>query len=172
MEQLATNTTTWYVILPIMLIMLAGIIWFIIGLKTVIWKKVVMILLGFFSFIGFSAVLLSVYYQTSTVFSGSFDLYAYSVFAPERDPFDIPEGDYDTVLATFGVYKENGELKVMRVPNSSTQYGAYLFSPGKWMVVDVNDDVITLSESEPNITEMSFWWAMTKDLYNLKVSVE
>ncbi|MDD5567307.1 MAG: hypothetical protein PHH01_03885 [Patescibacteria group bacterium] len=174
--QLGTNTTTWYVIFPILLIALAGTIWFIVKMKTVLWKKIVLSIVGLFSFLGFAGLVLGIYYQTSKVFSGSFNFYAYSVLAPEQDPFDIPEGDYDSVLATFGVYKKDGKLKVLHVPNSKTDYGAYIFSQGKWIVVDINDNVITIPEdipgSEPHVTKTSLWWALTKDLYRLNESVK
>ncbi len=174
-EQIGTNMVTWFVILPILVIAAAVIVWLVIKTHVTPWKRTGLAVAGLFAFIGFAFVLLGVYYNTSETFAGSFKFYAYSALAPQQEPFDIAEGGYGSVLATFEAYKENGALKVLRVPKSSAKYGAYIFSPGKWTVVDISDDVITLQEdanSQPNITQTSFWWALTKNLYRSTVNAQ
>jgi len=166
-EQFGTNFITWFIIFPVLIIATITIIWFIIKTHVNSWKRIGLSIAGLFTFIGFAFVLFGFYYKTNKTFSASFNVYAYSALSPKQDPFDIAEGQYGSVLATFDVCKENGLLKVLHTPKSS-EYGSNIFNSGKWTAVKINDDIVTVSQNsnlEQDIIHPSLWWALTKNLY-------
>ncbi len=178
--------TTWYVIFPILLIAAAGIVWLIFKMNVSPWKRVGITAIGIFAFFGFAMAVLGIYYQVNKPFAGAFKFYAYSALAPDyafaayhptdNDPFQLPEKGYGSMLITLGVHKENGQTKILRIPRDNTKFGAYVFSPGKWSIADIQNDVITIPQdvpgSEPNVTKTSLWWALTKDVYKLEQSAQ
>lgn len=178
--QFDTNMTTWYVIIPILIIGLAVLIWFILRIKTTILKRVTLIIISSFALLGFTTTTLAVYYQFNEPFAAMFKFYAYSKLAPDDDPF-VQANDYEgkiiKVLGVTEVYKEDGQI---RLPNLDSyfdfDYAGYLFTRGKWQTVKVDDHIMTVQDADNDgqldIINTSLWWALTKDPYKLTQSVE
>ena len=74
--QFETNMATWYVIIPILIIALAFLVWFIIKMKISVWKQVALIVISLFAFFGFTTGVLAVYYNVNEPFSAMFMFYA------------------------------------------------------------------------------------------------
>lgn len=85
-SHLGTNLITWWIIFPVLAIAAAGIIWYLSKVKGTLIKKVAMITGGFFAFIGFTVILLGVYFHLNPAFAGTFKFYAYSTLTSEN-PF-------------------------------------------------------------------------------------
>lgn len=164
---------TWYVIFPILLIAAAGITWFIFKLNASRWRRVGATAIGVFAFIGFSVVVLGVYFQTNKTFASSFRFYGYSALA-EADPFNTENGELSPTLMRWGVRNEDGAYKLYYHPNPEAPTESLIFAPGKYIMAQLKDDVLTIPKdipnSEPRITHTSLWWALTKDLYRLNTS--
>ncbi|MFA6198053.1 MAG: hypothetical protein WC734_02735 [Patescibacteria group bacterium] len=185
MNNFGTNMITWYVIFPVLLIGLAGIIWFIFKMSVSPWKRVGITAISIFAFFGFTVAVLGVYYQFNKPFAAAFKTYSYSALAPDyalsayhptnNDPFQLPERGYGPMLATLEVYKENGQTKILRIPRNNTKWSGYIYTPGKWSIVDIENDVMTIakdSDSKPLVTHTSLWWALTKDVYSMNASTQ
>ncbi len=164
---------TWYVIFPILVIAATGITWLIFKLNVSPWKRVGVTAIGVFAFIGFAVVLLGVYFQTNKVFASSFRFYGYSALA-EANPFDAENGDLEPALMRWGVFNEDGTFKLYYHPNPEAPTESLIFAPGKYILAQLEDGVLTIPQdvpnSEPRITHTSLWWALTKDLYRLSAS--
>ncbi len=178
--QFETNMTTYYLIIPILVLALGGLVWFIIKMKTTFWKKFTLLVISFFAFFGFIFMVLTVYYQFNEPFAGMFKFYAYSKLTPGSDPFGEANEDEGSIIRVLGVTEVSKEGGQVILPNLSDilgyDYGGYLFTPGKWQTVKVDDNVMTLldldSNGKPDIINTSLWWALTKDPYKLTESVE
>ncbi|USN53693.1 MAG: hypothetical protein H6760_00795 [Candidatus Nomurabacteria bacterium] len=163
---------TWWVIFPILILAAVGIIWMIAKMKLSPMKRAGMIVGGIFTFIGFSVVVLGVYYQLSMHFSGTFQIYAYSNFAPNNDPFNEVVGSDGRLLTMQGVKQEDGKVFFVKHPDPDYPTGLFVFTPGKMIVAEEKDNQITIPEDVPgslsNVTKTSLWWALTKDIYLLE----
>jgi len=169
--QFGSNTTTYYVILPLLIILAALIIWLVVKIKVSVGKKVALSFMGLLAFLGFAMITLWVYYLVDDSFAGTFKFYAYSALAPGEDPFLQSDGYNSQVLAMTEVYVKDGNV---RIPESLSfqeeDYGWYLFLPGRWMTAGQIDRVLIPREegpyfSGPSVVETSLWWALTKDIY-------
>lgn len=178
--QFDTNMMTWYVIFPILVIVAVLIVWFIVKIKTTIWKRVALVIISLFAFFGFTTATLAIYYQFNEPFAAMFKFYAYSKLAPDDDPF-VQANDYDgqiiKVLGVTEVYKEDGQVALPDLSNRlGYDYGGYVFTPGKWQTVKVDDHFMTLLDldenGQPDIINTSLWWALMNDPYSLTQSVE
>jgi len=173
-SHIGTNLVTWLVIFPVMVVVAGGIIWYIVRIKGALVKRVTMIVGGFFAFIGFSVILLGVYYHLNPAFAGGFRFYAYSALAPDGNPFQISEGGYGPVLLMNEVYTKDGQTKLLSSFRPDLPKYVYVFTSGKYIYTKIDDDVLTIQPdvagSESNITKTSLWWALTKDLYKLNSS--
>ncbi len=182
-EQLGTNMITWLVIFPLFAAGAVAIAWFVIKTNVSSLTRVGLVAMGVFAFIGFTIAILGVYYHTNDPFSAGFKAYAYTTLAPDyakssygpenHDPFNLPENGYGPALMTVEVANQDGNLRILRIPSSSSTFGAQLFTPGDWTTVniDLNDG---LSISPSNVGEVmhpSLWWALTKDIYRLNAIV-
>jgi hypothetical protein len=171
-DYFATNMLTWYVIFPILLLAAATIVLLVIKAKLSPWKRVGMATGGLFAFIGFSFVVLTMYYLTSTVFASSFRFYAYTVFA-ESDPFQTENGKLSSSLMRWGVQNQNGTYKLFYHPNPNAPTVSLIFAPGEFIEAQLKDGVLTIPEtspgSTPRITKTSLWWALNANMYEGKV---
>lgn len=172
--QFDPNMTTYYVIVPILVIGLVALIWFVVTMKTTIWKRIVLSVVSLFAFFGFVAGALTVYYQFNKPFAAMFKFYAYSRLAPDDDPFAQADDEnrITSVLGMTEVTKKGGQVmapdyqKILGV-----EYAGYLFTPGKWQWIQVKDRVMSVRDldnnGEPDIIHTSLWWALTNDPYKL-----
>ncbi|MFA6588107.1 MAG: hypothetical protein WCT08_03485 [Patescibacteria group bacterium] len=175
--QFDINTTTFYFIIPLIVIGLVGLIWFFVKMKTTPWRRITLAVISLFAFFGFVTGVLAVYYQVNDAFAGMFKFYAYSKLAPESDPFTQPD-DPNGIISVLGmteVHKENGEVKLAELPSSvNFDYAGYIFSPGKWQWVELVDRTLQIRDldenGEPDIINTSLWWALTNDPYKLSGS--
>lgn len=165
-SQFGANTTTWYVIFPILVIIAALIILFVVKMKTTAWKRTVIAIGGLFAFIGLTVVIFSVYYHTSTVFSNTFKFYALSTFSiSENDPFTATN-NYQSVIMTRGLQNDNGEVKLASHPNPYAPTPTYLFVSGKFIIADLFNDVLTIPDDDlKRVEQTSLWWALTKNIF-------
>lgn len=174
--QPSTNMVTWFIIVPIFLITAGLIIWSIMNTQASPWKRFGLAGTGLLAWIGFTVMLLGVYYRVNEAFAGSFRFYAYSALAPAEDPFRIEEGEYGPILIQHDVYKKNGQLRILQSPASDVDYSGYVFAPGKYSFMNIKDQTLMIpsdvSGSESNTTKTSLWWALTKDLTRLNVTAE
>ena len=173
---LGTNLITWLVIFPVLVIVAVGIIWYLTKIKGPLVKRVAIITGGFFAFIGFTVILLGVYYHLNPAFASTFKFYAYSTLAPDGDPFQVSEGDYNPVLIRHEVHKEDGQIKFLSNLKPDLPYYVFLFTSGKYIYTKIDNGVLTIPTdtpgSEPSVTETSLWWALTKDLYRVNYSIK
>ncbi len=165
-SQFGTNTTTWYVIFPILAIIAALIILFVVKIKTTAWKRTAIAVGGLFAFIGFTVVVFGVYYQTSTVFSNTFKYYALSAFSiSENDPFTATN-NFQSVIMMREVQNDKGEVKLFSLPNPYAPTTTTLFVRGKFITANLQNNVLTYLENEETAVEnTSLWWALTKNIY-------
>jgi hypothetical protein len=175
-SQLGTNMMTWYVIFPILVIAAAAIVWFVVKMQVAPCKRVAIVAISLFAFIGFAVVVLGVYYQINKPFAGSFKFYAYSTLAPDqRDPF-TEHNTEQSVLMMRAVGYGDGEVRTLYHQNPDYPTLVYLFVPGKFITADLLNDVLTIPEvdadSFPRVEHTSLWWALTKDPYKLNVPVK
>ncbi len=161
-----TNTTTYYIILPLIAIVAALIIWFVARTKVSAGKKLALCALGIFAFVGFSVLTLCVYYHVNDHFAATFKYYAYSALAPDsRSPFDGEDHD-QSVLMIRVVRTENGEVSVLEHPNPYAPTLVELFLSGKFVTADMFNNVLTLPDDDlDREVPTSLWWALTKDIY-------
>lgn len=166
--ELGKNWIPLLVLLPIVIIVAVLIVWFISRTQISRWMRVVLGVGGFFALFGFTVALLAVYYQLSSTFAGTFRFYAYSAFAPEGDPFAMQGEGYQSALMLRGVANTNGEITLLNHLNSEFPTIVYVFTPGKFITADLQDDVLTIPATEPGalprVIATSLWWALTKDL--------
>ena len=177
--QFDPNMTTWYVIIPLLVLGLAALVWFMIKIHTTPGKRVALSIVSLFAFFGFVTGALAVYYQFNKPFSAMLKFYAYSKLAPDDDPFvqTDDEGKIIKMLVTLEGHKKDGQVFVAQPPSSlGNDFAGFLFTPGKWQTVSVNDHTMTVQDSDsngqPDIIHTSLWWALTKDPYKLNVSVK
>jgi len=177
--QFNTNMTTFYLIIPLLVIGLAALVWFIIKMKTTVWKRVTLSIVALFAFFGFTVGVLTVYYHFNDAFAGMFKFFAYTKLAPGDDPFVQTDGSSEIiqVLGVTDVTRENGQVIVPDYKKVlDVDYAGYLFTPGKWQWVKVKDRVMSIQDADnngqPDIINTSLWWALTNDPYKLTASVE
>jgi hypothetical protein len=171
--QLGNNTFFLYVLLPIFVLTIAGMVWFIVKTQTTVWKKVALSVGGLFALVGFISTILCVYYKTSPTFAGTFRFYAYSALAPAGDPFQTPNNNYRQALVLREVVNKDGIISFLKHPNPNYPSYVYLFAPGKFTYTELRDDMLTVPAApQPNTTHTSLWWALTKDLSKDVYSVE
>lgn len=172
---LVTNWIPLGVLLPILIIVSAGIVWLIAKANVVLWKRATLSVGGFFAIFGFAIALFIVYYHISTVFSDTFKFYAYSTFAPAGDPFEKLNSNQRVVMMRE-VANNDGEVSLLYHPNPEVATVVYLFTPGKYITADLKDDVLTIPEVDaddlPRVINTSLWWALTKNIYNVVSSVK
>lgn len=167
-SQFGVNTTTWYVIFPILVIIAIIIILFVVKIKTTVWKQTAIAIGGLFAFIGLTVVIFGVYYNTSTVFSNTFKYYALSAFSiSEDDPFTATN-NYQSVIMTRGMQNDNGEVKIASHPNPYAPTPTILFVRGKFIDASIQNDTLTyLEDEESAVEETSLWWALTKNIFEV-----
>jgi hypothetical protein len=177
--QFDTNMTTFYLIIPLLVIGLATLVWFVMKIKTTVWKRVTLSIVSLFAFFGFFTGVLAVYYHFNEPFAAMFKFYAYSKLAPDDDPF-VQANDSGRIIRVLGmteVTKKDGQVVL---PDFSSHfdfdYAGHVFTHGKWQTVKVKDHVMSVQDSDnngqPDIITTSLWWALTNDPYKLTVSVE
>ncbi len=177
--QFNTNMTTWYVIIPILVVGLALLIWFIVKMKTSVRKRILLLVVSAFAFFGFTISVLTVYYHLNDPFAAMFRFYAYSKLAPDKDPFtntDIPDKSVIRMLFVTEGYREDGHVHISNLsPYFDYDYAGYLFTPGKWQWIQMDNDILTIQDSDkngqPDIIDTSLWWALSKDPFRMKFNV-
>ncbi|MEK7631870.1 MAG: hypothetical protein AAB445_03320 [Patescibacteria group bacterium] len=171
--QLGTNTFFLYVLLPIFILALAGVVWMVVKMHATAWKKLGFAIAGLFALLGFYGAVLCVYYKASHTFAGTFQFYAYSALAPAGDAFQTPNNNYQQVMVMREVKNKDGVISFLKHPNPDYPAYVYLFAPGKFTYVEVKDDTLTVPAAPlPSTTRTSLWWALTKDLSKLVASAE
>lgn len=181
--QLGSNIITWIVIFPILAIVATAVIWFVIKINASSRTRIGLIVMGVFAFFGFSITVLGIYYHTNDPFSAGLKAYAYTALAPDyakssynpenHDPFNLPENGYGSVLMAVEVAKQDGILRIPRNPSSGSTINGQLFTPGEWTTVNIDLDDFSITRSTaPETIQTSFWWALTKDIYNLEETIE
>lgn len=171
--QFDTNITTFYFIIPLVIIGLVGLIWFFLKMKTSMWKRVTLAVISLFAFFGFITGVLAVYYQVNDAFAGMFKFYAYTKLAPETDQ----EGGVFQVLQMTDVEYQDGQLTVPDYQKIlGVDYAGYLFMPGEWQWIHIKNRMISPTDidnnGEPDIIPTSLWWALTNDPYKFTATVE
>jgi hypothetical protein len=178
--QFSLNMTTWYFVIPLLVIGLATLVWFIIRMKTTLWKRVTLSIVSLFAFFGFVTGVLAVYYQFNKPFSAMFKYYAYSKLAPDDDPFVQANGDEGKIIKMLVLtegHKKDGQVFVAQPPSSVvSDFVGFLFTPGKWQAINIKDHAMTVQDydknGQPDIIHTSLWWSLTNDPYRLTVSAE
>lgn len=174
MAHIGTNLVSWIVILPILIIVAIGIIWYLTKVKGSLLKRVATIASGLFTFIGFSVILLGVYYHLNSAFAGTFKFYAYSTLAPQGSPFNVSKGGYGTILMSSEVYNDAGQIKLLSQLKPNLPSYVTVFSSGQYINTKIDNGVLTIppdvAGSELQVNKTSLWWALTKDLTKLNVS--
>ncbi|MFA6098046.1 MAG: hypothetical protein WCV50_04575 [Patescibacteria group bacterium] len=167
-SQFGTNTTTFYIILPILVIAAVAIVWFVLKLKMTPWQRVAITVGSLFAFLGFAVVVLGVYYQVNEPFASSFKFYAFTAFAPDqRDPF-TEHSETQSVLMMRTVGFSDGEVRTQYHPNPYAPTITYLFVPGKFITANLQDNVLTyFINKEEAVENTSLWWALTKDMQTM-----
>jgi len=169
--QTGSNATTYYIVLPLLIILGVLIIWLVVKTKVSAGKKVALSFMGLIAFLGCATITLWIYYLVDDSFAGTFKFYAYSALAPGKDPFLQSEGYYGPVLAMSEVHVRNGEVSWLESPSfSDIDHGWQLFLPGRWLTVGESNRVLAVREGDPffpdsNEIKTSLWWALTKDIY-------
>lgn len=168
--ELGMNWVPLFVLFPIVIIAIVVITWFVAKAHVTAWKRVILSIGGIFSIFGFVVTLFVLYYQLSPTFAGTFRFYAYTVFAPEGDPFEMQEEGYQPALMLRGVANTGGEVTLLNHPDPEFPTIVYLFTPGKFITTDLQDDVlsipITQPGSLPRVISTSLWWALSKDIFS------
>lgn len=172
---LGTNLITWIVIFPILTIAVVGLVWYILKTNGPPAKKMAMIAVGFFAFVGFSVIVLCIYYHSSPSFATTFRFYAYSTLAPKADPFLQSNGHAGDVLIMREVRNEDGRITLINHPNPESPIEISIFTPGKYIQGQLLNDVLTIpqdtNDSLPRIMKTSLWWALTKNIYSITGTV-
>ncbi len=167
-SQFGVNTTTWYVIFPILAIIAVIIILFVVKMKTTVWRRTAIAIGGLFAFVGVTVVVLGVYYQMSTVFSYTFKYYALSTFSISEDNPFTATNNYQSVIMTRGLQNDNGEVKIASHPNPYAPTPTILFVQGKFIDASIQNDTLTyLEDEESAVEETSLWWALTKNIFEV-----
>ncbi len=168
---LGTNLITWLVVFPILVIAAAGLVWHLLKTNWSSAKKIIMIAVGFFAYIGFSVIVLCVYYHLSPSFATTFRFYTYSTMAPKADPFLKSDGYAGNVLMMREVFKNDGRITLLTHPNLESPIEVSIFTPGRYIQGQLLNDVLTIPQdsegSLPRIMKTSLWWALTKNLYTV-----
>lgn len=165
-SQFGTNTTTWYVIFPILIIIATLIILFVVKMKTTAWKRTTIAVGGLFAFIGLTVVIFGVYYNTSTAFSSTFRFYALSTFSTsENNPFTATNNT-QSIIMMREAKNDNGEVKLLSHPNPYAPTPTILFVRGKFINASLQNDTMTyLGDQESAVENTSLWWALTKNIF-------
>lgn len=173
-SHLGTNWIPLAVLFPIVLLTVIGMGWLIAKLQIEKWKRITLGIVGFFAAFGFTVLLLTVYYHSSTEFSDTFRFYAYTALAPEGNPFDGASGNYQPLVMMRDVSAKNGDVEILTSPNPESGTFLYAFVPGKYMYVSLQDNILTIPDfgegSEPPVIETSLWWALSKNIHELVAS--
>ena len=176
--QFDPNWTTWYVIIPILVIGLAALVWFIVKMHVTLWKRVALGIVSLFAFMGFAAGVLCVYYRTNDAFNAMFKYYAYTKLAPDSDPFAKPDGS--GIISVLGVVEVSKKDGLVQFPDLRSRLGfdyvGAIFTPGKWQFVKVVDRVMTAqntdSNGQPDVINTSLWWALRYDPFHYTASAQ
>lgn len=165
-SQFGANTTTWYIIFPILIIIAVLIILFVVKMKTTVWKRTAIAIGGLFAFIGLTVVIFGVYYNTSTVFSNTFKYYALSAFSmSENDPFTATNTT-QSIIMMREMKNDNGKVSILSLSNPYVPTPTILFVPGKFIHASLqNDKLIYLENKETAVKNTSLWWALTKNIF-------
>lgn len=178
--QFDPNMTTWYVVIPLLVLGAAALVWFVCKMRVALWKRVTLAVISVFAFFGFATGVLAAYYTWNEPFSAMFKFYAYTKLAPDQDPFTQTNGDNGKILkmlVTLEGHKEDGKVLVAQPPASmDADYVGYLFTPGTWQTVRVKDYHMTVPDDDkngqPDTTKTSLWWALTNNPFSLTASAE
>ncbi|MFA6272189.1 MAG: hypothetical protein WC693_03710 [Patescibacteria group bacterium] len=162
---LGLNYVSIAVIMPLILIAAVVLIIFIIKSKGSLWKRISLIVGSFFTLVGFTFVLLGIYFYLSPTFANSFRFYAYTAVAQNSNPFTESDGYIGRVLMIRDVMRTNGQLTVLNHPNPSAATAVSLFVPGQYIQGQLQDSVLSIPKDSPeSVTKTSLWWALTRDL--------
>lgn len=174
--QLTTNPIPLFILLPILIIVAVGTGWLIVKTRINLWKRLVLAVGGIFALFGFAILLFVVYYHVSHTFAGTFKFYAYSALAPDGDPFEKSNVDSQPVIMMRDVASSDGAVRLLYHPNPESPIIVYLFTQGKYITADLQDDALTIPDTKPGslprVINTSLWWALTKNIYNETSSVE
>lgn len=168
---LGTNWIPLVVLLPLALIVAIGIGWLIAKTKVEKWKRVTFGIVGIFAVFGFAITIVTIYYNISSQFAGTFNFYAYSALAPGKDPFQDTTNETEPVLMIRDVWAKGRTGELVKFPNPDGELVTYLFVPGKFIEARLKDNTLNIPKTEkgglPAITKTSLWWALSKDLHKL-----
>jgi hypothetical protein len=168
---LGTNLVTWLAIFPVLIIVAVGIIWYLLKARGSPVKRIALIAGGIFAFIGFTVILLGVYYHLNPTFAIAFQFYTYSNLAPKADPFLQSDGYAGNILMMREVLNNDGRITLLSHPNQESPIEVSIFTPGRYIQGQLLNDVLTIPQdsegSLPRVMKTSLWWALTKDLYTM-----
>ncbi len=168
--------TSWFIIFPILIIVAAGIIWFVVKTRATPLKRTGLAVGALFTFVGFAVVLFSIYYQFDKVFATSFQFYSYAALAPKGDPFLEHDGYTGRILMVRDVLHKDGQVVILNHPNPDYPTEVALYTPGKYIQAQVKDNIVTIpadtSTSLPRVIRTSLWWALTKDIFKVNQPVK
>jgi hypothetical protein len=175
MNQFDPNPTTWYLIVPLLVLGLAALVWLVAKLHVSMWQRVALSIVGVFAFVGFATGVLCVYYHTNEPFNAMFKFYAYSKLAPDADPFASNDKTLMNMLVQLEGHIKDGQVYVAKPPASlGYDFMARLFTNGAWQAVGVKDYNVQqlLLNGQPDITATSLWWALTNDPFKLTATAQ